>query len=152
MVLSELIFRLTSMIILRQISRGRLHSGAKLRPIVLFMLVLGTMLVPLTSCGLIDKLSDRPSLNKEYVTILVQVYGVPYVNEYIGKEVGEEAAQKYGKVEVVATTGKWKAKYKGDGLWQVQGMIETKKWGDCSTTWTLNESDGQIRLIEFTCD
>ena len=133
-------------------SWSTLRSGAKLRPIVLFMLVLVAMLAPLTSCGLVERLSDRPSLNKEYVTILVQVYGVPYVNEYIGKEVGEEAAQKYGKVEVIATTGQWKAKYKGDGLWQVQGMIETKKWGDWSTTWTLNESDGQIRLIEFKCD
>jgi len=86
------------------------------------------------------------------VTILVEVYGVPYVNEYIRKEVGEEEAQKYGKIEVISTTGHWKSTYKGDGLWQVQGMIETKKWGDCFTTWTLDESDGRIRLIEFTCD
>jgi hypothetical protein len=149
---SNLIFRLPSMIIPIKMSWSTLHSGAKLRPIVLFMLVLVAMLAPLTSCGLIDKLSDRPSLNREYVTILVEVYGVPYVNEYIRKEVGEAAAQKYGKVEVISTTGHWKSTYKGDGLWQVQGMIETKKWGDCSTTWTLNESDGQIRLIEFTCD
>jgi len=119
---------------------------------MLSLLVLAAMLVPLTSCALIERLNDRPALNKEYATILVKVYGVPYVNEYLKKEVGEEEAQKYGKIEVISTTGQWKSTYKGDGLWQVQGMIETKKWGDCFTTWTLDESDGRIRLIEFTCD
>ena len=133
-------------------SQSRLCSGSKLRLIVSSLLVLVVMLALLTSCGLIERLSDRPSLNKEYVTILVEVYGVPYVNEYIGKEIGEAEAQKYGKVEVIATTGQWKSKYKGDGLWQVQGMIETRKWGDCFTTWTLDEFDGQILLIEFKCD
>ena len=133
-------------------SQSRLCSGAKLRSIVLSLLVLGAMLVSLTSCVLIERLSDRPSLNRKLVTILVEVYGVPYVNEYIREEVGEEEAQKYGKIEVISTTGHWKSTYKGDGLWQVQGMIETKKWGDCFTTWTLDESDGRIRLIEFTCD
>jgi hypothetical protein len=140
------------MIILRQMSRCRLHSSAKLRFIALSLLILAAMLASLTSCGLIERLSDRPSLNREYVTILVEIYGVPYVNEYIRKEVGETEAEKYGKVEVISTTGHWKSAYKGDGLWQVQGMIETKKWGDCFTTWTLDESDGQIRLIEFKCD
>lgn len=133
-------------------SQSRLCSGSKLSSIVLSLLVLVAMLVSLTSCVLIERLSDRPSLNREYVTILVEVYGVPYLNEYIRKEVGEEEAQKYGKIEVISTTGHWKSTYKGDGLWQVQGMIETKKWGDCFTTWTLDESDGRIRLIEFTCD
>lgn len=133
-------------------SQSRLCSGAKLRSIVLSLLVLVTMLVSLTSCVLTERLSDRPSLNRKLVTILVEVYGVPYVNEYIREEVGEEEAQKYGKIEVISTTGHWKSTYKGDGLWQVQGMIETKKWGDCFTTWTLDESDGRIRLIEFTCD
>lgn len=133
-------------------SQSRLCSGSKLSSIVLSLLVLVAMLVSLTSCVLTERLSDRPSLNREYVTILVEVYGVPYLNEYIRKEVGEEEAQKYGKIEVISTTGHWKSTYKGDGLWQVQGMIETKKWGDCFTTWTLDESDGRIRLIEFTCD
>lgn len=133
-------------------SQSRLCSGSKLSSIVLSLLVLVAMLVSLTSCVPIERLSDRPSLDREYVTILVEVYGVPYLNEYIRKEVGEEEAQKYGKIEVISTTGHWKSTYKGDGLWQVQGMIETKKWGDCFSTWTLDESDGRIRLIEFTCD
>jgi hypothetical protein len=133
-------------------SQSRLCSGSKLSSIVLSLLVLAAMLVPMTSCALIERLNDRPALNKEYATILVKVYGVPYVNEYLKKEVGEEEVQKYGKIEVISTTGQWKSKYKGDGLWQVQGMIETKKWGDCFTTWTLDESDGRIRLIEFKCD
>jgi hypothetical protein len=140
------------MIIPSKMSWSRLYGGSKLRFIVLSLLVLVAMLASLTSCGLIERLSDRPSLNREYVIILVEIYGVPYVNEYIMKEVGEEAAHKYGKVEVICTTGQWKSTYKGDGLWQVQGMIETKRWGDCFTTWTLDESDGRIRLIEFTCD
>lgn len=133
-------------------SQSRLCSGSKLSSIVLSLLVLVAMLVSLTSCVPIERLSDRPSLDREYVTILVEVYGVPYLNEYIRKEVGEEEAQKYGKIEVISTTGHWRSTYKGDGLWQIQGMIETKKWGDCFSTWTLDESDGRIRLIEFTCD
>jgi hypothetical protein len=133
-------------------SQSRLCSGSKLRSIVLSLLVLAAMLVSLTGCALIERLNDRPALNKEYATILVKVYGVPYIDEYMRKEVGEAEAQKYGKIEVISTTGHWKSTYKGDGLWQVQGMIETKKWGDCFTTWTLDESDGQIRLIEFKCD
>ena len=133
-------------------SQSRLCSGSKLSVIVLSLLVLVAMLVSLTSCVPIKRLSDRPSLDREYVTILVEVYGVPYLNEYIRKEIGEEEAQKYGTIEVISTTGRWRSTYKGDGLWQIQGMIETKKWGDCFTTWTLDESDGRIRLIEFTCD
>ena len=140
------------MIILSKMSRSRLSIVSKLSSIVLSLLVLVAMLVPLTSCALIERLNDRPALNKEYATILVKVYGVPYVDEYLKKEVSEEEAQKYGKIEVISTTGQWKSTYKGDGLWQVQGKIETKKWGDCSTTWTLDESDGRIRLIEFKCD
>jgi hypothetical protein len=115
-------------------------------------LVLVAMLASLTSCTLIERLNDRPALDKEYATILVKVYGVPYLDEYLKKEVSEEEAQKYGRIEVISATGHWKSTYKGDGLWQVQGTVETKNWGDCSTTWTLNESDGRIRLIGFTCD
>lgn len=103
-------------------SQSRLCSGSKLSSIVLSLLVLVAMLVSLTSCVLIERLSDRPSLNREYVTILVEVYGVPYLNEYIRKEVGEEEAQKYSKIEVISTTGHWKSTYKGDGLWQIRDV------------------------------
>jgi hypothetical protein len=110
------------------------------------------MLASLTGCALIEKLNDRPALDKEYAAILVKVYGVPYLDEYLKKEVSEAEAQEYGKIEVIAATGRWKSTYKGDGLWQVEGTVETKNWGDCSTIWTLDESDGQIRIIGFTCD
>jgi hypothetical protein len=116
------------------------------------LLVSAAMLASLTGCALTERLNDRPALNKEYVPILVKVYGVPYLDEYLEREVGEAEAQKYGKIEVIAATGRWKSTYKGDGLWQVEGTIVTKNWGDCSTTWTLDESDGRIRIIEFTCD
>ena len=110
------------------------------------------MLLPLTGCRLIDRISDRPSLTRNYVTILVQVYGLPYINEYYQNTVGEEEAERFGRIEVISTTGTWQARYQGDGLWQIQGLVETTKWGDCLTTWTLRESEGRIRLIGFACD
>jgi hypothetical protein len=70
------------------------------------LLVSDAMLASVTGCALIERLNDRPALNKEYAAILVKVYGVPYLDEYLEREVGEAEAQEYGKIEVIAATGR----------------------------------------------
>lgn len=110
------------------------------------------LVVPLLGCGFLENLINPPALNRQEAVAIILVAGTPYIDDYLVETLGEEEAQAYGKIGTVTPTGEWDATYQGDGQWEVQGPVTTKNWGECLTTWTINEADSKIRLIGFNCD
>jgi hypothetical protein len=108
--------------------------------------------VPLLGCGFMENLMNPSALSREQAIAIVLVAGTSYIDDYLEDALGEEEAQTYGEIGTATPTGDWDASYQGDGEWEIQGPVITKNWGECLTTWTLSESDSEIRLIGFTCD
>jgi hypothetical protein len=126
-----------------------------------FLLLAGllvTMLVPLSGCVVferlaapIDRLIHPPSLDTYKAILIIQVSGVPRIDEYYEKTVGEEEAAAHGKIGVVTASGNWDADYQGKGMWEVSGPVSNDKWGECQTTWTINEKNSELALTGFNC-
>jgi hypothetical protein len=109
--------------------------------------------VALFGCGLVEPLIKPSALNYAQAIALIQVSGVPYIDQYYKETVGEETAQEAGEIGPVTPTGDWTADYNKDkSEWLIKGPVITKSWGECLTTWTLSEADGKIHLIGFKCD
>lgn len=120
---------------------------ARLRPIVLGVLAV-SLVLPLTGCGLFNRFISPAVLTNQQAIAIVQVAGVPYIDDYYQETVGEEAAGV--KIGYAKPAGDWTAKY-DEGIWQVQGTVYTEKWGNCMTIWTLREQDSKITLTGFSC-
>ena len=110
------------------------------------------LVVPLLGCGFLENLINPPALNRQEAVAIILVAGVPYIDDYLVEALGEEEAQAYGKIGTATPTGEWDATYEGDGQWKVHGPVTIKNWGECLTTWTINEADSKVRLIGFNCD
>jgi len=110
------------------------------------------LVVPLLGCGLIKTLTTPSALNSSQAIALIQIAGVPYIDDYYEEVVGHEEAEATGTIGYVTPTAGWVANYQGEGNWIIQGPVKTNKWGDCLTTWTLSEADSEIKLIGFKCD
>ena len=120
--------------------------------------VLVTMLVPLSGCTFmerlaapIDRLVHPPSLDIYKAILIVQVSGVPAIDQYYTKSVGEAEASAHGKIGAVQAFGDWDAHYKGKGMWEITGPVKNDKWGECQTTWTINEKNSELSLTGFYC-
>ena len=107
------------------------------------------LVVPSLGCGF---LGTPARLNVGQAIAIIQISGVPYIDDYYMETVGEEAFQESGGIGPVTPTGQWGADYQGEGIWIIQGAVTTNSWGDCLTTWTLSEADSEIQLIGFDCD
>ncbi len=119
---------------------------------VLMVSILGLLVVPLLSCGLLENLTNPPTLDRQQAVAIIVVAGVPYIDDYFVESVGEEEAAAYGEIGKVTPTGTWNASYEGEGMWKIHGTVITKSWGECLTTWMLSETESKIRLIGFSCD
>lgn len=119
----------------------------------LLPIVAGLLTVPLLGCTILEPLTSPSALNRSQAIGLVIVAGVSYIDDYYVEAVGEEAAEATGKIGYVTPTGDWTADYQGDGVWIVRGDIITTTWGECSTTWRLEEkATAEIKLIEINCE
>lgn len=127
-----------------------MKSKAKhLLPIV----VVGLLILPFLGCNTLKPLVAPPALNSSQAIAIIQVVGLPYIDDYYVKTVGEEEAQATGEIGYVTPTGQWTADYKGNGVWIIRGPIVTETWGECSTMWTLKEKQiAKISLVGFECD
>jgi hypothetical protein len=114
--------------------------------------LLGLLMVPLLGCGLLENVLNPPALNRQQAIAIIVVAGVPYIDDYFVESVGEEEAEAYGKIGSATPMGTWDASYQGKGVWEIQGTVTTKNWGECLTTWTLSEAESKIRLTGFSCD
>jgi hypothetical protein len=119
--------------------------------------LLAATLVPLSSCTFLERLTSpierlvHPPALTTYTAILdIQLSGIPRIDEYYEKTVGAEEAEAHGKIGVVTATGNWDAHYKGKGMWVVTGPVLSEKWGECMTTWTINEKTSELALTGFT--
>lgn len=110
------------------------------------------LVVPALGCGFLGALLTPSSINSQQAIAIIQIVGVPYIDNYYTEAIGEEEAQASGDIGPVTPVGEWVANYQGDGRWIVQGPVTTNSWGDCLTTWTLRESDTEVQLIGFDCD
>jgi len=121
--------------------------------------LLATMMVPLGSCAFFDRLAapieritHPPALSVYEAIVIVQIAGVPYMDDYYEKTVGAEEAQAHGKIGLVEAFGDWDADYQGKGMWEVTGSVRNDKWGDCQTIWTIDEKTNEVKLTGFNCD
>jgi len=110
------------------------------------------LVVLLLGCNLVTTITSPSSLNNAQAIAIIQIAGVPYIDNYYKETVGEEEYQASGVIGPVTPTGQWAAHYQGQGNWRIQGPVTTNSWGDCLTTWTLREADSKIQLIGFNCD
>ena len=99
---------------------------------------------PLLGCGPLETLITPPSLNSQQAIAIIQIAGVPYIDDYYRETVGEEETQASGNIGPVTPVGQWVANYQGKGIWTIQGLVTTKSWGECLTTCTIRESDSEI--------
>lgn len=127
-----------------------MKGKAKWLLLIISMLVL--LVVPLSGCFLFERLTHPPALNTYEAIVIIQIAGVPYIDEYFKKTVGEEEAQSFGEIGKVTAFGDWDADYKGKGKWVVSGKVRSDKWGECLTTWTIQEKTNEIKLTAFNCD
>ncbi len=121
--------------------------------------LLVTMLVPLSGCVFferlaapIERITHPPALTTYTAILTIQLSGVPRIDEYYKKTVGEEEAAAQGQIGVVTAYGDWDAHYKGKGMWEVTGPVKNDKWGECQTTWTINEKNSELALTGFKCE
>jgi hypothetical protein len=119
---------------------------------LLLIAVLVLSVIPLLGCGFLNRIVNPPALTTQQAVVIIQIAGVPYIDDYFKETVGEEEAESYGKIGPATSMAGWKADYQGNGLWQIEGPVTTDKWGQCLTIWTLDESDSAIHLIGFNCD
>jgi hypothetical protein len=106
------------------------------------------LVVPLQACYIGR---TPPSLTEVQAVVIIQVYAVPYIDQYYAETLGKESPQPYTDIGYITPTGEWDAKYKGEGNWRIEGTVKTNNLGNCSTIWTFNEGTGEVRLIEFEC-
>ena len=117
--------------------------------------IVSLVVLPLLGCQLITAVTSfgSPSaLTREQAIAIVQISGLPRIDEYYHETMGEEAAQ---VVEIghVTPGAQWTAKYqRSESTWVVQGTVITKNWGECLTTWIINEANSKLALIGFSCD
>ncbi|MFC1956014.1 hypothetical protein ACFLWZ_05775 [Chloroflexota bacterium] len=87
-------------------------------------------------------------MTEQQVVVIVSQSVVPAIDHYLVQN-GQTPLN-----SLVLASGAWNAVYTSDGIWRVNGPIvvyyPNPKEG-CSTTWTFNEVDGTIKLINFTC-
>jgi len=114
--------------------------------------LLVSLVVPLLGCGFLERVVNPPALTTQQAIAIIQIAGVPYIDDYFKETVGEEEAKTYGKIGPATSVAGWAASYQGNGEWRIQGPVTTDKWGECLTTWTLSEADSKIHLIGFNCD
>jgi len=113
--------------------------------VALLVILLGLILAcALTSCSF----GPKSRLTEQQVVAFIAYSGVPYLDQYL-VESGKEA------VNTQATAGgDWNAVFGDDKVWTVKGQV-TVRYPDgdktCSTTWTLSEVDGTIKLTKFSC-
>lgn len=107
------------------------------------------LVVPLQACYI---WGTPPSLTKVQAAVIIQAYGVPNIDQYYAETLEKEASQSRGDIGYVTSTGQWDAKYEGEGNWTIKGAVMTSYWGECLTTWTLNEGTSKIQLIGFESD
>jgi len=123
----------------------------KLRHFGLVCLI-SLMVVPLLGCELITSINSPSALTREQAIAIIQISGLPSIEQYHREKVGEEAAQGV-EIGYVTPGAQWAAEYRrGDKTWVIQGTVITEQWGECLTTWTLNEADSKLALIGFGCD
>ncbi len=112
--------------------------------IALLTILLGVLLVfTFSSCNM----APKTTLTREQAIALIAYSAVPYVDSYL-QQSGQPALN-----SPVNAGGDWDAVYgKDHRTWTVKGQVTvsypdgTKNY---STTWTLSEADGTIKLIEF---
>ena len=113
------------------------------------------MAVPLLGCQVFDVVSSFSSpsaLTREQAIVVVQVSGLPRIDEYYRDSLGEDTAQ---DVEIghVTPGAQWTAEYqRRERMWTVQGTVITQQWGECLSTWTINEATSELTLIGFNCN
>lgn len=115
---------------------------------LLLSILVVLLVVPLQAC-FIGR--TPPSLTKVQAIVIIQVYAVPYIDQYYAETLGKESPQPYENIGYVTPTGEWDAKYRGKGNWRIEGTVKTNNLGDCLTIWTFNEGTGKVQLIEFEC-
>ena len=109
-------------------------------PVILLCLI---SICVLTSC-----FGPSSRLTRQQVVAFIAYSGVPYLDQYL-KESGKEVTNS----QAVAG-GDWDAVFGDDKVWTITGQVTVRyPEGDktCSTTWTLSEVDGKIKLKKFTC-
>ena len=117
--------------------------------------LISVMAVPLLGCQVFDVVSSFSSpsaLTREQAIVVVQVSGLPRIDEYYRDSLGEDTAQ---DVEIghVTPGAQWTAKYqRRERMWTVQGTVITQQWGECLSTWTINEATSELTLIGFNCN
>jgi len=125
-------------------------NGKLRRFLLIGLLVLSV--VPLLGCGFLGRIVNPPALTTQQAVVIIQIAGVPYIDDYFKETVGEAEAEAYGKIGPATTVAGWKADYQGNGEWEIEGPVTTDKWGQCLTTWTLDEADSKIHLVGFSCE
>lgn len=113
---------------------------------------LALMIMPMLGCSVLDRIINPPQLTSQQAIAIVQIAGVPYIDDYYVETVGEEEAQATSQIGPATTVPGWSATYEGDGEWKIQGPVETNSWGECLTVWNLSEKNSKINLIGFNCD
>jgi hypothetical protein len=104
--------------------------------------LIALLVIPLQACHI----GRTPhSLTKVEALVIIQAYGVPYIDQFYEETFG-------GEIGPVTATGEWEAKYTGKGNWRIQGTVITSSGENCLTIWTFSEESGEIRLSEFNCD
>ena len=116
--------------------------------------LIALLAVPLLGCQLFDVVNPftAPSaLTREQAIVVVQVSGLPRIDEYYQESLGDVAQG----VEIGSVTpgAQWTAKYqRREKIWTVQGTVVTQQWGECLSTWTINEATSELALIGFNCN
>jgi len=108
--------------------------------ILLCLLFVGTF----SSCAM----GPTTTLTREQAIALIAYSAVPYIDSYL-QQSGQPLLN-----HPVNAGGDWNAVYGDDGNWTVQGQVTVQDPSgnkNCSTTWTLSDTDGTIKLIESTC-
>jgi len=113
--------------------------------IALLTILLGLLLVfTFSSCSM----EPTTTLTREQVIALIAYSAVPYIDSYL-QQSGQPLLN-----HPVNAAGDWNAVYGDDGNWTVQGQVTVQDPSgnkNCSTTWTLNDTDGTIKLVKFVC-
>lgn len=117
--------------------------------------LLAMLLSTLPACGLLPGTSTpTPSTPQTALTsggaaAIILFNAVPALDHYL-KQSGQPALE-----QPVNGIGEWDAVYEDNGVWRVKGTVLVQyPAGDknCATDWTLNETDGTIKLVKFVCE